>query len=238
MLFWGGKSLAKSGLLRGITDHHTHILPGVDDGVQSVDEALEILDWYESLGVQRVHLTPHVMEDYPLNSASYLRERFEEFRSHYTGGIELRLGAEYMLDTHFREHLMSGDLLTIEDGMVLVELSYFAEPMSLMGSLQEILSRGYFVVLAHPERYLYMKNSDYEQLKKMGIRLQLNLPSLAGGYGESVRRRAEYLLKRGYYTFVGSDIHSHGYHTQLYNDAKISKRQLERVAQITRETEK
>ena len=72
-----------SGIFEGFTDWHSHILPGVDDGVRTVEEALEILRLYEELGVKAVWLTPHIMEDIP-NTTAHLRERFAELQATYT----------------------------------------------------------------------------------------------------------------------------------------------------------
>ena len=59
------QTLEESGFFRGFTDWHCHILPGVDDGVLTMDESLQILAEYERLGVKEVWLTPHIMEDIP-----------------------------------------------------------------------------------------------------------------------------------------------------------------------------
>ena len=58
-------SLEQSGTLRGFTDCHSHILPGVDDGVKTLRESLAILAKYEDLGISDLWLTPHIMEDIP-----------------------------------------------------------------------------------------------------------------------------------------------------------------------------
>ena len=75
-------TLEDSGYFLAFTDWHCHILPGVDDGVQSMDESLQILAEYERLGVKEVWLTPHIMEDIP-NTTEKLRERFIELRTAY-----------------------------------------------------------------------------------------------------------------------------------------------------------
>ena len=68
------KSLAESGLLKGSTDNHSHILYGVDDGVKTLEESLQILSFMETSGVKHIWLTPHVMEDVP-NTTEFLRTR-------------------------------------------------------------------------------------------------------------------------------------------------------------------
>ena len=79
--------------------------------------------------------------------------------------------------------------------------------MHLHETLQKIKSRGYYPVLAHPERYQYMGDREYARLKEMGIKFQLNLPSLAGMYGPEVQQKAENLLKKNYYNLMGTDTH-------------------------------
>lgn len=202
-------SLAGSGIFSGFTDWHSHILPGVDDGVQTMDEALEILTLYEKLGIKTVWLTPHVMEDMP-NTTALLKKRFEELQVAYTGSIRLRLAAEYMLDNLFKERLDNNDLLPLgEQGTrLLIETSYYNFPVNMFGLLDRIKAKGYYPVLAHPERYIYMNRDDYVMLKNAGIKFQLDLFSLNDLYGKEVQRRAEWLSKIKYYDMIGTDLHS------------------------------
>ena len=62
------KSLSDSGLLKNSIDYHSHILPGVDDGVRTMEDSLEILNNFEQQGVSELWLTPHIMEDIPNNT--------------------------------------------------------------------------------------------------------------------------------------------------------------------------
>lgn len=201
-------SLKDSGIFDGFTDWHSHILPGVDDGVQTMEEALEILRLYEELGVKSVWLTPHIMEDIP-NTTAHLRERFADLQAAYKGNVKLHLAAENMLDNLFEERLEKNDLLPLgENGdHLLVETSYFNPPMGLNNILLRIKAKGYYPLLAHPERYIYMGESDYQRLKDMGIKFQLNIFALIGTYGKTTKRKAEWLLKNKFYHFCGSDIH-------------------------------
>ncbi len=196
-------------LLTDNTDFHSHILAGVDDGVRTMEESLEILRLYEERGIAAVWLTPHVMEEIP-NTTGHLSARFEELQNAYTGRVQLHLAAEYMLDALFEERLERGDLLPLGErgDQLLVETSYFNPPLNLHQLLQRIKSKGYHPVLAHPERYMYMDRKDYLQLKEMGVRFQLNLPSLSGAYGRAVRDKALMLEKLSLYDFRGTDTHS------------------------------
>lgn len=203
------RSLIDSGILNGYTDYHSHILPGVDDGIRTLKESLEALDRMEAWGVNTLWLTPHIMEDIP-NATEHLRERYKELKAAYTGKIELHLAAEYMMDNLFEERLRQKDLLPIggDGNHLLVETSYFNPPIDLYSTLEEIKQQGYHPLLAHPERYAYMDEKDYRKLKERHIKFQLNLPSLAGMYGKTVQKKAAFLLKKGMYDVSGTDIHA------------------------------
>lgn len=217
-------SLSKSGLLQGMTDYHSHLLPGVDDGVETMEESLQILALYEELGIKAVWLTPHIMEDMP-NTTEYLKTRFHELISLYKGNIRLNLAAEYMLDNLFAKRLEEDDLLPIgEKGQkfLLVETSYFNPPMKLEAALKHIQAKGYYPLLAHPERYEYMNEKNYRALKEADIYFQLNLSALAGMYGKQVKKKAEMLLQEQMYDYGGMDIHSLHY-LQVLAETPIKK---------------
>ncbi len=209
MWLFQNKKVAIKDLLDGFTDFHSHILPGVDDGVCTMQESLDILHIYEDWGVKAVWFTPHIMEDIP-NTTVRLKERFAEVLQTYSGNIQLHLAAEYMLDQVFEERIENNDVLPLgESGNhLLVETSYFSPPMGLRQTLQRILSKGYYPMLAHPERYLYMDNSEYRSLKEMGVKFQFNLFSLGGLYGKTVKKKAEWLSKNNLYDICGSDTHN------------------------------
>ena len=234
MWFWNKKhTIAASSILQGAADHHSHILPGVDDGVETMDEALRILATYETLGIKELWLTPHIMEDIP-NNPSKLQARFDELKAAYTGNIHLHLAAEYMIDNYLRQLLNDNkELLPIGDGgkHILVETSYYNAPMRMNDTLQQIKSLGYFPLLAHPERYMYLSNADYTRLHSQGVKFQLNLASLAGGYGKAVKKKAEWLLSNGLYTVAGTDLHSEDT-IEFITNCKLSKQAVEQVERL------
>ena len=184
--FLRNRTIGETGILHGMTDWHCHIMPGVDDGIRSMEDSLDALSRYELLGISEVWLTPHVMEDVP-NATEALKNRFSELCDAYKGPLRLPLGTG-------GKHL-------------LVETSYFNPPAGLVEILKSIKAAGYFPVLAHPERYMYMDMEDYSALTDSGVRLQLNLCSLAGMYGKEVQDKAFRLLKKGYFSIAGTDLH-------------------------------
>lgn len=198
-----------SSLLTYFTDYHSHILPGVDDGVKKMEVSLKVLERYEQLGIAEVWCTPHIMEDIP-NTTAALKARFAELCEAYQGPVKLHLAAEYMMDALFEERLQQSDLLPLGDkgNQLLVETSYFTPPMDMDALLNQVKQKGYYPVLAHPERYVYMDRGRYTALKDMGILFQLNLSSLGGAYGSEAKDKARWLLKHNYYNLAGSDLHS------------------------------
>lgn len=211
MKLWPFKSvdkLSKSEFLRNFTDWHSHILPGVDDGIRTMDESLATLEAFEANGVRKVWLTPHVMEDCP-NTTERLKERFEDLRQEYKGGMELALASENMLDSLFEERLQSRDFLPIGDNKdhLLVETSYVNPPYGMEDMIDGVFRAGLTPILAHPERYRYMNEDDYRRWKEKGLLFQCNFISLVGGYGETARKKIEWMLKENMVDMIGSDVH-------------------------------
>jgi len=207
-LFCHKKELSE--LFDGYVDFHCHILPGVDDGVHTFEESAKILSSYSELGVKKVFLTPHIMEEVP-NTPASLKKRFEELKKYLEeNGVKspsLELAAENMMDALFMARLSSSEVLPLMGSTLLVETSYYNPPLNLQDILFQVKSKGYRALLAHPERYIYMEDNDYEDLKKKDILFQLNLSSLSGFYGTTARKKAEMMLKKGFYDYVGTDLH-------------------------------
>jgi len=190
----------------GYVDHHSHILPGVDDGFRTIEDSLKCLRIYEQWGFKELWLTPHIMEDFP-NKTDDLKRRFDQLNNAYNGNIKLHLASENMVDTLFVDRFSSKDLLPMGDNL-LVETSYFSAPENFHDILDNIMHAGMRPILAHPERYIYMTTSEYDSLLNKGVIFQLNIFSLMGMYGHQAKEKALYLLKRGAYTLSGTDIHN------------------------------
>lgn len=226
-------SVLESGILAKVEDRHSHILYGVDDGVRTEEDSLAILAWMRGLGLRTLWLTPHIMEDIP-NTTAALRSRFDGLVSVAdTGGISIHLAAEYMIDNLFERRLEEGDLLCMEDNMVLMETSIWSAPYRLSEILDAVMRAGYRPLLAHPERYRYMEMKDYRRLADMGVRLQMNLPSLIGCYGRTERDKARKLLADGMYSYVGSDCHSFHAVRRMYSEKSLERKDVKRIEDMS-----
>ncbi len=230
-LFKSKRSLRESGVLNGSSDRHSHILYGVDDGIKTLEDALAALDFEASLGVRNLWCTPHIMEDVP-NRTDNLKKRFDELCAAYQGPIKLHLAAEYMMDTLFEERLREKDILTMDEEMCLMETSTVAPPYDLKGMLYDAMSAGYRPVFAHPERCRFMQVRDCEELVRMGVRLQLNVASLTGYYGDAAQTKAETLLKQGLYYMYGSDCHRVATIKEQYSRPVISDDIINKLSSI------
>lgn len=199
-------SLDESGLLKGFVDNHSHVLYGVDDGVRTLEESLKILTLMEETGVRKLWCTPHIMEDVP-NKTQDLKDRFEQLKEAWKGSVELELASENMIDNLFVERLAKKDFLLHGENKLLVETSTWAAPLDFWNIIDNIFDAGYIPIIAHPERYGYMKMEDYSRLMEKGALLQMNLASIIGVYGEAVAKRAQNMLSKGMYSMTGTDCH-------------------------------
>ena len=220
-LFNTKKSIEQTGILTGFVDRHTHLLPAVDDGFPTTEKSLEAIARMEQAGVAEVWFTPHIMEDYP-NTTDALRSRFDDLGNAYTGKVQLRLAAEYMIDSLFLERWGKRDLLTMGEKNVLVETRCLFPPMEMEGVLGEMLNAGYHPILAHPERYSYYNHDRYRHLHDSGVLFQANVLSFTGYYGSRAYATAMWMLQNDLIDFLGSDIHNEN-HARLLAEFTSTK---------------
>jgi tyrosine-protein phosphatase YwqE len=199
------------------TDMHSHLLPGLDDGAETLAHSMELLHELHQLGFRKLIMTPHVMGDFYKNTPEGIRAALSELRaaaaSAGLGDMALECAAEYYLDEWLGRKLADGtELLSFggERRYLLLETSYMNEPFNLHATIFELQSAGYRPVLAHPERYTYFYGR-FAEVKKLreeyGVLLQINLNSLAGYYSPAARQVAEQLIDAGLVDFVGTDTH-------------------------------
>ena len=217
---------------RGACDMHCHLLPGVDDGFANIETSLQALKHLEKRGIEKMVLTPHFMKDYPNNNRASITAEFEAFKSVVAKdcSIELRLGAEYMLDACFLEHLKDGFLTLDKAGKhVLCETSYLMYENGISQMLYDVMCENLQPVIAHPERYEYAVRDNYFRWKDKDYKFQLNLLSLVGAYGRPALVKSHYLLKQGMYDFVGSDMHGLENFRHFLPRLRLTKKNIDRL---------
>lgn len=190
-------------------DVHSHLLPGIDDGAKNIDQSIYYIRCLKELGFSKLITTPHIFDDlYPntkeiiLPALAAVKARLQQDNIQ----IEMAAAAEYMADAQFQP---APGLLTLHGNHILIEMSYLSETPNIDQIIFNLQIKGYTVILAHPERYNFYKNSldRFQHFKNMGCLLQLNLLSVLGYYGKDVKRIADYILKMKLYDFAGTDLH-------------------------------
>jgi len=194
-------------------DIHSHLIPGIDDGAKSMEESLQMLRGLEALGYEKVITTPHIMSDSYRNTKETILSGLEALKQAAEAeGITLQIeaGAEYYLDEKFMEKLHAPGIMSIADKYVLFESSYISKPLQMEEMIFAIGEAGYIPMLAHPERYRYVKDPkrEYRRWKDLGVHFQVNLNSFGGYYGKGAQALAHYLNEAGMIDFIGSDAHS------------------------------
>ncbi len=215
-----------------ITDIHSHLIPGVDDGVQDMETAVELVGGMKELGFRKLIATPHIMADIYQNSPSTILQGLDKLRAAVQkAGLDIQIdaAAEYLADERLLETIKDKQLMTIAGQYVLIELPYFNPGSRLDTIIFEIQVAGYKPILAHPERYFYWHQefNKLEELKERGVFFQLNILSLSGQYAQPTKKTAEKLIDAGMIDFLGSDLH--GQHSYEMLQKALVEPGLERV---------
>jgi len=195
-----------------ITDIHSHLIPGIDDGAQSIEESLTLLRALQELGYTQVITTPHIMFDAYGNTKTSIREGLQILQNvaqKQDIHLQIDAAAEYYLDEGLLPLIQKKDLLLIDQKYLLFETSYTHRPQQLEEIIFEILAAGYIPLLAHPERYRYIEEiSEFQTIKDLGVEFQVNINSFNGYYGSTAQKNALALSQQGLINFLGSDTHN------------------------------
>ena len=206
-----------------VTDIHSHILPGIDDGAPDVDTSILLIEGLMNLGITQSVAPPHIIGDLYRNDAATINKALALIKDALDEkqiDFKITAAAEYMLDSYFLELLyLKTPLLTIKNNLLLTEFSYADKPYNVEQILFNIITEGYQPILAHPKKYNYYHNDlkQYNYLNELGFVFQVNLLSLTGYYGKPAARAANYILKNNLASFVGTDLH-HERHLNALSD--------------------
>ena len=203
-----------------ITDLHTHLMPGVDDGAQNIGEALGALRALINEGVERVVATPHFQASL-LERSSQEGDRLERFDRAYdqlttaasSEALEIKIerGCEFKLDAPTID-LSDPRLRLAGSRYALVEFASFRVPPFAERQLLAVHEAGWIPVLAHTERYAGVASAwdRVEEWVRQGTLLQVNARSLFGSYGPEAQFAARELLRLGWLSCLASDFHARG----------------------------
>jgi tyrosine-protein phosphatase YwqE len=196
-------------------DMHSHLLPAIDDGVQSYEQSINIIKDFVELGYQKIITTPHIMGDFYQNTPEIIMDRLDklcDIVKQMQLPITIEAAAEYYLDESFMDRLANKEKLLCfgDKKYVLFETSYLNPSPFVNQAIFMMQTQGYKPVLAHPERYIYLFDNQDKvfELYEKGCLLQVNMTSLVGYYSKPSKMIAEKLINNKMVAFLGTDCHN------------------------------
>jgi protein-tyrosine phosphatase len=194
-------------------DLHTHLLPGIDDGAKSLEEAVQIIKQGKETGITAICTTPHLSSSFSKDRTEKIMENFLKLQEKVSVeriDMQLYLGSEIDLRMNFDSiKRLPFFFINQTQKYFFVELPLGEFPSFTERILFSLLIEGHSPILAHPERSL-SKESDFERIEKLkdsGILIQLNAGSLLGDFGKKLQRGARRLLEENLVDFISSDAH-------------------------------
>lgn len=195
-------------------DIHSHILPGIDDGAETVEDGVAIVRELAMQGVTDIIATPHFVDESIYTSSKKENTKLlnKVKRAVKAEGIDVKLylGNEIYIFGKMDEYITSGVISTMANSQyILMELPMFEKYPNYEDIMQDLILKGYNVVLAHPERYVEVQN-DFgmiERMVEMGVLLQCNTGSFIRQYGKHAEKIAVKLAKNRMIFALGSDMH-------------------------------
>ena len=196
-----------------MVDLHSHIIPGLDDGAKTLEDAVDMCRQAAGEGTEIMVATPHRFDGmHPNPPVAELRERLDELQQAVGDTIELVLGCELHFTHQIVEHLVeTREAIPINGGpYVLVEFPPFAIPAGCENALYAMMSAGFRPVIAHPERNMEVQQRPerYYNLAELGLLGQIDAGSLLGKFGKPAETTAHLLLECNLGHAVSSDTHS------------------------------
>lgn len=197
-------------------DIHTHIMPGIDDGSDNMEESLAMAELAWDSGVSTIVVTPHsnVPGSFQNYDSPEWRKLFRELKSYlkeHDCRTRLVTGTEIFATEDVAKKIKAGELMPINNSRYyLMEIPFDADPYWSEDIWQSVLDLGKVPVIAHPERYFCIQDNPailYEWMK-MGCLSQMNKGSVFGRFGRTARKTAEILLEHNLITCAASDAHS------------------------------
>jgi protein-tyrosine phosphatase len=196
-------------------DLHTHILPGIDDGVKTEDDAVAFARMAVDDGIETIVATPHCKEGSYENDRPIVLEAVERLRDRLaTEGVNVRIepGAEVHICADLVQRIRDGRAPTLGDNgkSLLLELSLSQYPVELENLVFELKLQGIEVLFAHPERIRFFEDDPgrYEAVVRQGAYGQITTGSITGRFGETAREFSEELLRKGLVHVLASDAHN------------------------------
>lgn len=192
------------------------MLPGIDDGAQSLAVSLEMARIATDDGITVTACTPHLLPGLFDNPGPAVRRMVQDFQDTLLeagSGLQVTTGADVHLTPHTVAEIMSGHALTLNDTRYfLLEPPHMTAPPGFFKAVTFILASGFIPVITHPERLAWIDAHYpvFDKLARQGCLMQLTAGALAGQFGGRAERVAWQMIDEGIADVVASDAHSAG----------------------------
>lgn len=213
-------------------DTHLHILPGIDDGPETMQESLALAQTLTQEGIHLAVATPHYNDEFPQRSAAEIRERVHDVQQEldrHNISLQLFAGHEALIRPGLVEDIQNGRLATLNGSRyLLLELWNTTWLPQTDQVIFELRAFGIVPIIAHPERYRAIQQdpSRLVALLRQGVLAQLTAGSLIGVWGKTIKNSAEILLTKGLIHCIASDAHG------LHNRPPSVARGLQRATEL------
>jgi tyrosine-protein phosphatase YwqE len=193
-------------------DVHSHLLAGIDDGAKSWEESIAMLKALCEMGYEKFITTPHIMSDVYRNEPAGILAKLATCKNVIANeglSIDIQAAAEYYLDeTLMKKVTQSEEVLTFGKKHLLFETNFMSEPLQIKDFIFHATSKGFQLIMAHPERYEYMTLAKAEDLRNRGVLFQINTISIMGYYSRPVQKMAYQFIDKGWVELLGTDCHN------------------------------
>lgn len=229
-------------------DLHCHILPGVDDGAQTIEDSLAMAEKAISQGITHILCTPHHNNgkysnpaDQVINKVAELQQELDRRNLNLTllEGQEVRITGT-LLENIARSEILFTDL---DDKYILIEFPTGEVPAYTEQLFFQLLSQGHTPVIVHPERNAIFRKDPNELIPflEMGVLTQLTAPSIVGVFGKDIQKTAKQMLKYNMLYMVASDAHNLKHRSFYLKEAyevirkECGQRKVDEMMQMTKD---
>ncbi len=213
-------------------DIHCHVLPGIDDGSQSLEESLMILEEMSARGFTEMICTPHYIADSQYAASNVIKSAklnaLQAAANDKGIDIKLHLGNEAYITEEMSKLIKQQQIHPLAKNYILFELPMSGAVNNLQDYCHNLRCEGYNLILAHPERYITIQKNPQiaVELHKKGVEFQSNYGSMTGKYGKHAEKTLKFLLKNDLVDYFGTDVH--------HSDSEILEKFDKSVKKITK----
>jgi len=209
-------------------DLHCHVLPGLDDGPQTLGESLAMCRMAAADGIRVVVAMPHTLNGVYCNEGEAVREAVAELQEAVRGeglSLEILPGSDVHVDPAVKAMIRDGRVMTINDTgrAVMLEFPDYFVREAMCRFLESLIKEGIVPVISHPERCSQFRDDGLlKEMVRMGAVVQITAMSLTGRFGPGIQAIARSFLERGLVHVMATDAHSANHRPPVLSEAVAS----------------